>query len=113
MGGVWGWGAVGVGNGVVGGGRKEDGVELGGEGAKGGDPPHKKMSGIPNIFLSRHPTTRHLKKIPTQRQESIFCLQVNDALPQIVTQMPSTAYWWQNQKGSLTSKKLETFFFAF
>ena len=102
-----------MGNGVVGGGRKEDGVELGGEGAKGGDPPHKKMSGIPNIFLSRHPTTRHLKKIPTQRQESIFCLQVNDALPQIVTQMPSTAYWWQNQKGSLTSKKLETFFLLF
>ena len=48
---VWGWGAVGVGNGVVGGGRKEDGVELGGEGAKGGGTHHiKKCREFPTYF---------------------------------------------------------------
>ena len=61
----------------MGDGRREtgDGRRETGDGVTRG-----KMSGIlPSIFLSRHPTTIHLFKIPDTMSHINFCLCVNDA----------------------------------
>ena len=79
MGAVGGSEGMGVGNGVVGGGRKRDGVMGGGTVGRG-------MGWLVELEVKKfltyfcRDTMSHLKKFPTPRHTSIFGLCVNDAL---------------------------------